>query len=224
MASYPTSVKTYTTKSDGSGNTIFASHINDLQDEITAIEDGILNGTAPLNSSRSTLAALSVSGASTFTGTVLCSSLVHAPNQPRVSAYSSATQTLSSASTAVLTLDVEEYDIGGLHSTASNPSRITIPAGSSGVYDVLGRTAAVVSSGAAGDVVRLYLRKNGTDVIGAQTAYVSTTVGVPLDVAHTLFLDATDYVELAGATLGVPSIFGSASAVFTSRLVVKKHL
>lgn len=68
MASYPSAVKTFTTKSDGAGNKIFASHINDLQDEVTAIEDGILNGTAPITSSRVVAASLSVAGNSTIGG------------------------------------------------------------------------------------------------------------------------------------------------------------
>ena len=70
MASYPTAVKSYTTKVDGAGNTIAAAHINDLQAEVTAIEDGILNGTAPVNSSRITAPSLQVT-ASTITNLVV---------------------------------------------------------------------------------------------------------------------------------------------------------
>ena len=43
-ASYPTSAKTFTTKSDGAGNTILASHMNDVQLEITAIEQDLIAG------------------------------------------------------------------------------------------------------------------------------------------------------------------------------------
>lgn len=43
-ASYPTSSKTFTTKSDGPGNTILAAHINDLQLEVTAIETDLIAG------------------------------------------------------------------------------------------------------------------------------------------------------------------------------------
>jgi hypothetical protein len=43
-ASYPTSVKTFTTKADG--GTISASHVNDLQLEVTAIETGLKSGFA----------------------------------------------------------------------------------------------------------------------------------------------------------------------------------
>lgn len=40
-ASYPSSAKTYTTKT--TGDTIAASHINDLQDEVTALEQALLS-------------------------------------------------------------------------------------------------------------------------------------------------------------------------------------
>lgn len=70
MASYPTSVKTFTSKADGAGNKVFAAHVNDLQDEVTAIEDGLLNGTAPVNSSRVTAASLQVAANSTILGSL----------------------------------------------------------------------------------------------------------------------------------------------------------
>jgi hypothetical protein len=60
MASYPTSVKSFTSKNNG--DVIQASHLNDLQDEVNALESGLLNGTAPLNSSNSTVASLAVTG------------------------------------------------------------------------------------------------------------------------------------------------------------------
>ena len=44
MASYPTSVKSFTTKVNGAGNTIDASHVNDLQSEVTAIETDLIAG------------------------------------------------------------------------------------------------------------------------------------------------------------------------------------
>jgi len=65
MASYPTAVKVFTTKN--AGDTIQAADVDDLQDEVNAIEAGILNGTAPLNVSNSTLANLSVPGGSSLT-------------------------------------------------------------------------------------------------------------------------------------------------------------
>jgi len=72
-AQYPSAVKTFTTKS--AGNVIQPADVNDLQDEVNAIEDGLLNGSARLNSSNSTVRALSVLGGSTFAaGIVIASS------------------------------------------------------------------------------------------------------------------------------------------------------
>ena len=68
MATFPGGVKSFTTKV--SAQSIDAAHVNDIQDEVTAIEDGYRNATAPLNSSGSTLATLSVTGNSTFTDSV----------------------------------------------------------------------------------------------------------------------------------------------------------
>lgn len=68
MASYPTAVKSFTTKN--AGDTIQPADVNDLQDEVNAIEAGLLNGTAPLHSSNSTLINLSVPGNSTLASTI----------------------------------------------------------------------------------------------------------------------------------------------------------
>lgn len=43
-ASYPTSARSYTSKNNG--GTIDASHINDLQEEVTAIETDLIAGSA----------------------------------------------------------------------------------------------------------------------------------------------------------------------------------
>lgn len=65
-ASFPGAVKTFTTKN--TGDVIQPADVNDLQDEVNAIEAGIRNGTAPLNSSNSTLTNLSVTANSTIAG------------------------------------------------------------------------------------------------------------------------------------------------------------
>lgn len=68
MASFPTSAKSFAARSNG--QTIDAAHVGDLQDEVNAIEDGYLNGSARLNSSGSTMVSLSVTGGSTFSSRV----------------------------------------------------------------------------------------------------------------------------------------------------------
>ena len=44
MPSYPTTVPTFTTKVDGAGNLILASHVNALQVEVESLAQGLLNG------------------------------------------------------------------------------------------------------------------------------------------------------------------------------------
>lgn len=45
-ASYPSAPKSFTTKTDGPSSTVFAAHVNDLQDEVVAIENGLITGLA----------------------------------------------------------------------------------------------------------------------------------------------------------------------------------
>lgn len=63
-ASYPTTVKTFTTKN--AGDIVTPAFVNDLQDEVHAISSALLGGVARLNVGASTLTALSVPGASTL--------------------------------------------------------------------------------------------------------------------------------------------------------------
>lgn len=74
MANFPTSAPSFTVKSNG--QIIDASHINSLQDEVVAIGGGYVNGTAPLNSSNSTLAGAKVTGAFVANGAVNLASTV----------------------------------------------------------------------------------------------------------------------------------------------------
>ena len=69
MANFPTSVFNPAARSNG--QVIDASHINDLQDEVAAIEGGIRQGTAPIASSNSTVANLSVGGGCTIAGALV---------------------------------------------------------------------------------------------------------------------------------------------------------
>lgn len=75
MASYPSAVKSFGTKN--AGDTIQPSHINELQDEVAALEDGLLNGTAPINSSRITAPSAQLSNATISSLTVSVMSIAN---------------------------------------------------------------------------------------------------------------------------------------------------
>jgi hypothetical protein len=172
-ASYPTAVKSFTTKS--AGDTIQGSHINDVQDEVAAIEGGLLNGTAPLNSSNSTLANLSVPGVSTFTGNVtmagtltvnkiVSTSLTVNSVATYVKAFlSSITEHSSGASTAVIGLDGRAVDL----SSEYDSTTFTFTPKSSGYYSVVARGYFPTVNGTVG----LKLTVNST-VVAQSVGYV----------------------------------------------------
>jgi hypothetical protein len=131
MASYPTSVKTFTTKNPG--DKIASADVNDLQAEVNAIEAGLLNGTANLNSSASTLASLSVTGGSTLTGDVVMAGTLSATARAKVSVTHTGTQGVANAVQTGLSWDTTSVDPAGMHSTSVNSSRLTFRA-SAGWY------------------------------------------------------------------------------------------
>ena len=203
MATYPGGVKTFTTKVDGAGNKVFASHINDLQDEVTALEDGLLNGTAPVTSSRVTAAALQVAGGSTFTGAVRVagtstfegvatfSTIVHAPSQPAFSLTSTALLTGTAGSTTSVSFETEVVDRGGFHSTGSNPSLVTVPSGSSGLYWLTAQVFALNFNAA----MAVYIVKNSSRELGGQGIPTATS-GLSILASGPLVCEAGDVLRL----------------------------
>src|SRR3990167_3003066 len=146
MPSFPTSVFSPSARSNG--QVIDASHVNDVQDELVAIEDGFRNATAPLNSSRSTVAALSVTGGSTVdtltagastlaslsvTGaSTFASRPVEPPPDAAAVVLSSATNLTNNTTQAMIWND-ENYEINSsMHSTSVNADRLTPQ--STGIY------------------------------------------------------------------------------------------
>lgn len=177
-ASYPGAVKVFTSRN--AGDVLQPSHINDLQDEVAAIEAGITQGTAALNSSNSTVRALSVTGNSTIGGNLVVTGSLTAGSfaltgvqtndvQPRCKVTKGSTQSVANITWTALTFDGEDYDVGALHSTGSNPSRITTV--SSGVW-MFGATVASTLNGQSGLVS---FRKNGTTFVSAKVKFLGNS-------------------------------------------------
>lgn len=190
MASYPTSVKSYTTKSDGAGNKIFAAHINDLQDEVTAIEDGLLNGTAPVNSSRITAPAMQIGGNSSITG-----ELFVAKCPPTARVYATAVLPVANNVETLVQLDSERFvSTSVMHSTASNKERVICP--SSGTYQAVGQVTWNGFSTTGIRFLRLYV--NAVTVIGASRVRPDPTNGnvTEQQVSGIYQMQANDYFSL----------------------------
>lgn len=198
MAIYPGAVKTFTAKADGAGNKINAEHINALQDEVTAIEDGLLNGTAPLNSSRitapalvvsagSTLQTLQVAGASTFVGPLSL------PAADAVRLSLAATQQIASNSTtAVVWTTQDVVTNSSMHSTTTDPTQVKFQ--STGVY----WCQAIVSWDAANSTV---YQVSVEDSSGALVGFGSLTgVSTGTVAGVTLNAPGIKYVDTVGST------------------------
>lgn len=119
-----------------------------------------------------------------------------------------------SCNNAVVLFDTEAYDTDGFHSTVSNTSRMTIPAGLSGKY-------VIVANGMdASGGIDFKIRKNGSDIPGAQHTAGSNTV---VNLSAIVDLTASDYVELYAYTSGgTHTIYGSTTDGATASLSISK--
>lgn len=231
MASFPTSVWAPATRNVG--DTIGAAFFNDPDAEIVAIEDGYLNGKAPLNSSNSTLANLSVTGGSTFAGgatfngSMTFSTLVFAPNQPTCWVFHATTQSIPDQAETAVTFNSEDKDNASIHSTSATPTRLTVPAGSSGTYIVHGRVS-FAASAAASNIFRIALKKNASSYVEVVQQVVTGGVGAgpTIAVAGQTFLDGTGYMELYAYQQQIGSTgalnIGSATREFSNQLRMTK--
>ena len=181
MAAYPDSVKSFTTKLDGAGNTINAAYVNDLQDEVTAIEGGLLNGTARLQSSNASVARLSVTngstlntlqvgGGSTFAGTLSVAGgstfTIRPVAPPPDCALVFLQSTVTIGSSALSTVSWNEQSIltnSSAHSTTTNPARLTPQ--STGVY----RFGAQIGFAAVSAQRRVRIQDSTGDLVAEQT-------------------------------------------------------
>ena len=204
MPDYPTSVKSFTTKV--ADQTIDAAHINDLQDEVNAVESGLLNGishdlTPSTNSTRSLgssglrwkeghFSSLYVNGdAVTAVGSV---------DYARVS--DTETVELAANTKTVLNFTTQEaVSNSSLHSTGTNPSRLT--AQSSGMFMV--GCGVQLHTALTTNVRVVEMLLNSTTIIARSRTLggvASSAWGVTMSVLRNL--DAADFVEVRVEALG----------------------
>jgi hypothetical protein len=108
---------------------------------------------------------------------------------------------------AITLTGVETYDVGAMHDTGSNPSRIVVPSGGGGVYVIAGflLTEALTATRLFG-----YIKQNGSTVLDQIIVTPPSGTGAAISVSAIMSLAATDYVELylnhnAGAAVNVTS-------------------
>jgi hypothetical protein len=107
--------------------------------------------------------------------------------------YKSAAQTINNATTTVLTWNSETFDIGGYHSTVTDTSRITIPSGKSGYFQICANARWAINSAGAREFG--IQDKNGTNIIiVTQPSIADEYIGQ--SVSTIIYADATDYFEV----------------------------
>jgi len=104
-----------------------------------------------------------------------------------------ATQSISNNTSTLITWDSENFDTNTYHSTSSNTSRITIPAGKAGKY--LFTSYGFFADNATGNR-RLDLRKNGSLIRSWPTPSTTATFS-GLTITCILNLAEADYIEIA---------------------------
>ena len=160
MAQFPSAVKTFTTKN--AGDVIQPSHIGDLQDEVTAIEDGILNGTAPINSSRITAPSLQVT-VSTVTN---------------LTATNSTLTNLSATNSTIATLKVSSL----LRVATSSK---TVPSGESTALDLSNASMWLLASTGASTGVISTISGITVGQTGGELLWLNNNGSPTLNIAHT---------------------------------------
>lgn len=112
-------------------------------------------------------------------------------------AWQNTAQSIPDSTATAITLDSESHDTDGIHDTATNNTRMTVPAGKAGLWRFVGQVGYETGNTGGRSAV---LRLNGTTVIADVNAKATTDAGnngrdrVP--VADELVLSEGDYVEL----------------------------
>lgn len=114
----------------------------------------------------------------------------------RCRVYHSADQSIGNSAATTLDFDSESWDVGGLHSTGTNPSRITIPAGMD--VEALQFMAHVEWAANGTGYRQLNIIKNGT--LFAPGSKVAAVVGGGVTTQQLVVIDnaptATDYYQV----------------------------
>ncbi len=128
-------------------------------------------------------------------------------------AFSAVNQSISNGVETAIAFASETFDTDSFHSTVTNNTRITIPAGKGGYYQITGLLSYNSSTVGQRD---FYIRLNGTTVLAnACTSDVGNTV-IGQNVVDVRNLAATDYIELMAYqdSGGALALYSGAQRVF----------
>lgn len=112
------------------------------------------------------------------------------------------TQSISNNTLTALTFNNELFDTDGFHSTSTNTSRLTVPSGKAGYYQIYGTT--IFDTNATGKRY-LNINKNGSllfsggELLASSTLYISSIVGITANLAEGDYIEFIAYQNSGGA-------------------------
>lgn len=164
-------------------------------------DDGIATLASPLADLAAKLAdnetvtgAWTFSGATTFSNTVSSSSTFTSTGQNKCRAYrTTSAQAIATATATAISFGAESFDTGSMHDNSTNPTRITIPTGGSGVYVFNGQVQFAADATGYRDVM---IYKNGSLVAKHRQIAASGSLTSDINVSFIDTANANDYYEL----------------------------
>lgn len=119
-------------------------------------------------------------------------------DHPRCRVYRNSDQTISTSTDTAIAFGQERFDVGGMHSTSTNTSRVTIPSGGAGLYLL---TASVRWAGNATGYRTLSITVNGapgtgTTIVDESILSIGAGAGTRQTVTTMYQMAAGDYAEV----------------------------
>lgn len=114
--------------------------------------------------------------------------------KPSCRVYNSANIALTTGVITVLTFDSETWDNGGCHSTSSNTSRITIPSGSSGLWDI-GATVQFAANATGSRAVSFIINGGANPLARHEITVNGAGNDTSINISTTWLFAVGDYIE-----------------------------
>jgi hypothetical protein len=140
------------------------------------------------------------------------------PNFVGCALWKSASQSVANVTLTAITMDSEFFDTDNFHSTSTNTSRITIPAGLAGKYQLNGALSFTVNSSG---IRAISFYRNGNPYLYANMSSTNGSYDMNIAASTVIDLAVGDYVEMfgfqnSGASLNATGNLNSFNSQFSA--------
>lgn len=110
--------------------------------------------------------------------------------------YNTSNISMADGTNVKMTFNSERFDTDAFHSTSSNTSRLTVPTGKAGYYQIWGNTRYDASLGLTYSRLNVHILLNNTTVIASDEISSTNTPNPEMTTSTFYYLADGDYVEL----------------------------